>query len=29
MEFLALLGQDVEIRVRPSRGWHGKVSVVA
>jgi predicted XRE-type DNA-binding protein len=28
MEFLTELGQDVEIRVRPTRKQHGKVSVV-
>ena len=28
MEFLAALGHDVEIRVRPSRKAHGQVSVV-
>lgn len=29
MEFLTLLGQDVEITVRPKRKSHGEVSVVA
>jgi predicted XRE-type DNA-binding protein len=28
MDFLAALGQDVEINVRPARGDHGDVSVV-
>ena len=29
MEFLTLLGQDIEITVRPKRKSHGEVSVVA
>ncbi len=29
MDFLAALGQDVEISVRPARGRHGAVSLVA
>lgn len=29
MEFLAALGQDVEIRVKPARGKQGKVSLAA
>jgi hypothetical protein len=29
MDFLTLLGQDVEITVRPKRKSHGEVSVVA
>ena len=29
MEFLTALGQDVEIRVRPTRKQHGELSVVA
>jgi predicted XRE-type DNA-binding protein len=29
MDFLTALGQDVEISVRPARGRHGEVSVVA
>lgn len=29
MEFLAALGQDVQITVRPTRRQHGEVSVVA
>ena len=28
MDFLAALGQDIEIRVRPARKAHGQVSVV-
>ena len=28
MEFLAALGHDVEVRVRPTRKAHGQVSVV-
>ena len=29
MDFLTALGQDVEINLRPARGEHGEVSVVA
>lgn len=29
MDFLTALGQDVEIRVKPARGRHGEVSIVA
>ncbi len=29
MEFLTALGQDVEIKVRPTRKQHGEMSVVA
>jgi len=29
MEFLTLLGQDVEITVRPTRKQHGELSVLA
>jgi predicted XRE-type DNA-binding protein len=29
MDFLTALGQDVEISVKPARGRHGEVSVVA
>jgi hypothetical protein len=29
MDFLTALGRDVEISVRPARGRHGEVSVVA
>lgn len=29
MGFLAALGHDVEVHVKPSRGAHGRVSVVA